>query len=178
MRTTASLLLAGIVALVVAVGAASPAGADSRATASGSDAPPVKNCVTAEEASAHAADDEDAPPRFTAAFYARIITLEASLDGLDGKQLPLSIEDVCDVPASLKSQAVQLAGADGVALLSASTSVSLGKTHLRGSAATNAVAGADTATLRVRLAPQRSWAADEDGTKVPTFNARRITITD
>jgi hypothetical protein len=37
---------------------------------------------------------------------------------------------------------------------------------------------ADTAVLRVRLAPGRRWAEDEDGDKVAALAARRITITD
>ena len=49
---------------------------------------------------------------------------------------------------------------------------------LQGDAALTALDGADTALLTVRLAPQRQWGEDEDGDKVPTFLARRITITD
>jgi hypothetical protein len=45
-------------------------------------------------------------------------------------------------------------------------------------AAVTALDGADTAVLRVRLAPRRTWGENEDGGKVPTFTARRITITD
>jgi hypothetical protein len=176
-RATASPLLAGVVALAIALGQSSPAAAVTPASASGSDPPAAKNCVNAKEAGAHASGGA-APLRFTAAFYARVFTLDASLDGLNGKQLPVSIQDVCDIPRSLTSQAVQLAGADGVALLSARTSVWLGARQLRGRAATTAVGGADTAVLRVRLAPRRRWVADEDGVKVATFLARRITITD
>jgi hypothetical protein len=133
-------------------------------------------CVGAEEAAAHEAGDT--PPRFTAAFYARTFTLDASLDGLDGNQLPVSIEEVCDVPSALRKQAVELAGADGIALLSTRTSVWLDGTPTQGMAALTALDGADTAVLRVRLAPRRTWGEDEDGGKVPTFTARRITITD
>jgi hypothetical protein len=47
--------------------------------------------VVAEEAGARAAGgDEDRPPKFTRAFYARVFTIDASLDGLDGKQLPIA----------------------------------------------------------------------------------------
>jgi hypothetical protein len=38
--------------------------------------------------------------------------------------------------------------------------------------------GAGIVDLRVRLTPRRTWGEDEDGGKVPTFTARRITITD
>jgi hypothetical protein len=51
-------------------------------------------------------------------------------------------------------------------------------TRLQGTAATNAVAGADTATLNARLAKPAHWATDEDGSTVPTFVTKRITITD
>ena len=140
-------------------------------------------CVSAEEARVHAAGDgqgenEDAPPKFSSAFYARTFTLDASLDGMDGETLPVSIEEVCDVPKALAKQAVQLAGTDGIALLSSHTRVWMDGMRLQGDAAVAAVDGADTALLRVRLAPARQWGEDEDGGKVATFMARRITITD
>jgi hypothetical protein len=150
------------------------------ALATGAPASASRNCVAAEEAVVHSAGDEEegAAPTFTPAFYARTFTLNASLDGLDGKQLPVSIEEICSVPRSLKKQAVQLAGSDAIALTSSKTSVWEGSKHLRGDAATNAVDGADTALLRVRLAPQGQWGEDEDGNKVATFIAKRILITD
>ncbi len=99
-------------------------------------------------------------------------------DGLDGKELPVSIEETCDVAKALTKQAAQPAGIDGIALLSTRTSVWLDRTPLQGDAAVAALDGADTALLRVRLARQRRWSEDEDGDKVPTFTARRTTITD
>jgi hypothetical protein len=139
----------------------------------------VKNCVSAEEAGVHAAGgDGDSPTKFTRAFYAHTFTLDTSLDGLDGQQLPISIERVCRVPKALKAQAVQLAGGDGVALISSHTSVWSGGTQLTGAAATTALDGADTALLNVRLTHPRHWGEDEDGNKIPTFTARRVTITD
>jgi hypothetical protein len=169
-------LLIAIAALAVGLGGYTPVEAATPASASGSDQPAAKRCVSAEEAKAHAAGD--APPKFTSAFYARTFTLNASLDGMDGMQLPISIEEVCDIPKSLAKQAVQLAGTDGIALLSTRTSVWLDGKRLQGTAALTALDGADTAVLRVRLAPQRRWGESEDGSKVPTFTARRITITD
>jgi hypothetical protein len=47
-----------------------------------------------------------------------------------------------------------------------------------GPSAASALDGADTATIRVRLLPVRSWHEDEDGDPVPTFAARRIEIND
>jgi hypothetical protein len=169
-------LLVAIAALAIGLGRYTPGAAAASARASGSDQPAGKKCVTAEEAKAHAAGD--APPKFTSVFYARTFTLNASLDGMDGTQLPISIEEVCDIPKSLAKQAVQLAGTDGIALLSTRTSVWLDGQLLRGDAAVTALDGADTAVLRVRLAPQRRWGESEDGSKVPTFTTRRITITD
>lgn len=190
MRASVSFLAA----LLVTLGHCAPAAAATPASASGGDQPAGKHCVSAEEASAHAAgddggngggneeagegEDEGAPPKFTRAFDARTFTLDASLDGVDGKELPISIEEVCDIPKSLRKQAVQLAGADGVALLSTRTTVLLGRKRLRGKAAVTALDGADTAVLWVRLARQRRWREDEDGNKVATFKIRRITITD
>jgi hypothetical protein len=175
-------VLAGLVALVMASSDLAAGTAVTPAVADGSDHPAARRCVGAEEASARAADDgnedEGAPPKFSSAFYARTFTLDASLDGLDGKELPISIEEVCDVPKALTKQAAQLAGTDGIALLSAHTSVWLDRTPLQGDAAVSALNGADTAVLRVHLAPLRHWGEDEDGDKVPTFATRRITITD
>ncbi|HMI68876.1 MAG TPA: hypothetical protein VK510_02700 [Solirubrobacteraceae bacterium] len=121
-------MLAGLVALVMALRDLAAAAAVTPAVADGSDHPAAKRCVGAEEeASARAADDgnEDkaAPPKFSSAFYTRTFTLDASLDGLDGKQLAISIEEVCDVPKALTKQAAALAGTDGIAPLSARTSV-------------------------------------------------------
>jgi hypothetical protein len=173
-------LVAGLVALLMALGHCPTAPAAAPVSASGSDQPAGKNCVAAEEALAHVSGDsgEAAPPKFTAAFYARVFTLDVSLDGADGKELPISIEEVCSVPKALKRQAAQLAGNDGVALLLQRTAIWEGKTLLTGEAAATALDGADTAELRVRLVRPRKWREDEDGNPVPTFRTRRIQITD
>ena len=156
----------------------------------GSDRPAGTTCVgeeegeDAEEARVAEAEDEDeedeedSPPEFSPAFYGRTITLDASLDGLERRALPLAIEEVCDVPGALAREAAQLAGADGIALVRATTAVRLNGRRLGGKAAIAALGDADTAVLRVRLAPERRWRADEDDGRVPTFIARRITITD
>ena len=139
------------------------------------------NCVGAEEASAHAAGDsgeEGAPPRFTARFHKRLLTLEVSLDGADGTELPISIEEVCNVPKRLRKQASQLAGNDGVALLLPRTTVWQGGTQVTADEAATAIDGADTASIRGRLKRPAAWRADEDGDPVPTFRAGRIEITD
>jgi hypothetical protein len=169
MRTIAVVMLAAVATAIT------PAHA--------SEQPRGTNCISAEEADGHAAGDgqgadEDAPPKFSSAFYARTFTLDASLDGIDGKRLPVSIEEVCDVPKALAKQAAQLAGTDGVVLVTAHTRVWMDGQRVQGAAAITALDSADTALLRVRLAPQRQWGADEDGDSIPTFVARRIAITD
>jgi hypothetical protein len=176
-------LVAGLLAFAVALGGATPAPASNPVSASGSDQPVGHNCVSAEEASVRAAgdsggEDEGAPPKFSPAFQKRVFTIDVSLDGVDGRELPVSIEEVCDIPKADAKEAGQLAGADGVALLLPHTSVWEGTTRLNGTAADAALAGADTATLRVRLAPRRSWRKDEDGSPVATFRAGRIEVTD
>ena len=176
-------LLAGVVALVVALGHWPPASAAAPAAASGDDQPAAKNCVAGEEARVRAAgdsggEDEGAPPKFSAAFYKRLVTLDVSIDGLDGRELPISIEEVCGLSKARAKEAAQLAGADGVALLLPRTSVQQGPNLLTGEAAAVALDGADTATLRARLVPWRSWREDEDGNPVATFRAGRIEITD
>ena len=163
MRAKSPLLLLLAVAL-------SPAGAPGIARAA------AHRCVGEDSTAARAAGD--APPTFSTGFAAHTITLDVSLDGIDGDTLPLSIEDVCDFPRRLARQAQQLAGADGVAVIDADTSVWLGRRRLRGTAAAAALDGGDTAVLRVRLLPRRAWREDEDGDAVATFTARRVQITD
>ncbi|HEY2603022.1 MAG TPA: hypothetical protein VGI67_15805 [Thermoleophilaceae bacterium] len=138
----------------------------------------AKNCVGAEEAGAHASGGDGGSFNFSSAFYKHIFTLDTSLDGADGDQLPISIEEVCGVPKRLKRQAVQLAGTDGIALLSAATGVRSGSQHLSGAAALTALDGADTAVLRARLTAQKRWGEDEDGNKIPTFTTSVVRITD
>jgi hypothetical protein len=73
---------------------------------------PSKNCVAAEEAKAagdNGGEDEDAPPKFSRAFWRRVFSLDVSLDGIDGHELPISIEEVSDVPRAYVREARQLA---------------------------------------------------------------------
>jgi hypothetical protein len=172
-------LIAGCVAIAIGFGHGAAVHAAAPVFPSGTDQPAGKNCVSAEEARVHATgDSEGAVPKFTAAFYRRLLLLDVSLDGADGNELPISIEAVCSVPKRLKKQAAQLAGGDGVALLLARTTVWQGNTQLTGEAATTAVDGADTAILRVRLIRPAKWREDEDGNPVPTFRTGRIEVTD
>ena len=148
----------------------------------GSDRGAGANCIGEDGAHADearvAGGEDDGPPRFSPAFFGHTITLEASLDGLEGRALPLAIEEVCDVPRALAHDAAQLAGADGIALVRATTVVRREGKRLSGKAATAALGDADTAVLRVRLAPPSAWRADEEEGRLPTFTARRIKITD
>jgi hypothetical protein len=163
-------LLGGLLAFVIALGCAAPSHAAG------------KNCVgEQQEARVRAAGDsgEEGPPKFTPAFYKRLLLIDVSLDGADGLELPISIEEVCSVPKRLRKQAAQLAGGDGVALLLARTTVWQDNTQLTGEAIAPAIDDADTATLRVRLIrPQSKWRVDEDGNPVPTFRTGRMEITD
>jgi hypothetical protein len=138
----------------------------------------ANHCVGAEEARLQAAGEDEGPPKFTAAFYRHLLTLDVSLDGAEGSELPISIEEVCDVPRRLRRQAAGLAGADGIALVLRRTTVWQDGTQLTGREVTTAIEGADTAVLRVRLKRQSSWGKDEDGEPVPTFRTGRIEITD
>jgi hypothetical protein len=140
--------------------------------------PADKSCVGAEEASARSAGDDEAPPKFSRAMFRRRFTLEVSLDGADGRELPISIEEVCGLPKRRAKEAAALAGNDGIALILARTQVWQDGTRLSGTEATTAVDGADTALLRVRLVRQRAWRDDEDGEPIPTFRTGRIDITD
>jgi hypothetical protein len=135
-------------------------------------------CVGAEEARVHSSGEDGGPPRFTAAFLRRLLVLEVSLDGADGAELPISIEEVCNVPKRFRRQAAQLAGGEGVALLLARTTVWQDGSQVTGDDLAAAIDGADTASLRVRLRQPSAWGEDEDGNKVPTFRTGRAEITD
>jgi Ca2+-binding RTX toxin-like protein len=125
------------------------------------------------------AAQEDAPPTFSEPFYAITITLNASADGLNGEELPVSIEEVCDVPVRLESEAAQLIGGEGVALIAADTKVlDAGGQQLTGDEATTALAGADSVSLKAQLERPARWRSDEDGQSVPTFETSRADITD
>jgi Ca2+-binding RTX toxin-like protein len=122
---------------------------------------------------------EEAPPSFSEPFYAITITINASADGLNGDELPISIEQVCDVPKRLESEATQLIGGEGVALISSETKVfDAGGQQLTGDTATTALAGADTVSLKAQLVRPAGWRQDEDGQPVPTFRTSRAEITD
>ena len=123
--------------------------------------------------------DDDPPPVFSTAFYAITTTITASADGLAGTDLPISIEDVCDVPQSLATEAAQLVGGDGVALITPATQVfDATGVQLTGAAATTAVGEADTVVLKAQLLPLGGWRQDEDGAPVPTFSVSRADIPD
>ncbi len=134
-----------------------------------------QNCVTPQEPRLRG----DVPPVFSDPFYAITITVNASADGLDGNGLPISIEEVCDVPPPLATEAAQLVGGEGVAIIGAATRVfDAGGKELEGAAATAALAGADSVTLRAQLKRPAQWQQDEDGQPVPTFATNRADITD
>jgi len=147
--------------------------------------PPGKNCVwEAEDARARSAGDsggeekEGAPRNVRPALYKRAVTLVASVDGLDGQELPISIEAVCDLPDKLAKGAAGLAGSDGVALRLPHTTVWENRALKIGPAATALIDGADTALVRGRLTRPGAWRQDEDGSRIATFRAGRIEVTD
>jgi RTX calcium-binding nonapeptide repeat (4 copies) len=125
------------------------------------------------------AAQEEVPPTFSESFYSIRITINASVDGVNGDELPISIEEVCDVPKRLESEAAQLIGGEGVALISSETKVfDAGGQQLTGDAATTALAGADSVSLKAQLERPAGWRQDEDGQPVPTFGTSRAEITD
>ena len=128
---------------------------------------------------ARVAQDDDPPLTFSNAFYAITTTITASADGLTGEDLPISIEDVCDVPQSLATEAAQLVGGDGVAIITPATTVfDATGLQLTGDAATTAVGEADTVVLKAKLLSPGDWRQDEDGAPVPTFSTSRADIPD
>ena len=140
---------------------------------------PLVCAAPPEDAAARAALDDDPPPVFSNAFYAITTTITASADGLTGTDLPISIEDVCDVPQSLATEAAQLVGGDGVAVITPATQVfDATGVQLSGAAATTAVGEADTVVLKAQLLQPAGWRQDEDGAPVPTFSVSRADIPD
>ena len=131
---------AALVCLVVVLSGAVPV------QASLSDRLPGRNCVwEAEDAG------EGAPPKLRPAIYKRAVTLVASADRLDGRELTISIEAVCDVPEKLAKGAARLAGSDGVVVRLPRTTVWEDRALKIGPAATVLVDGADTVLVRGRL---------------------------
>ena len=143
-----------------------------------SPAPAAGRCVGAEDAVVQASGDDHDPPEFRPAFYRRLLVLEVSLDGADGAELPIAIEEVCNVSRRLRTQAAQLAAGEGVAVLLARTTVWRGRAPVPPRAVARALDGADTASLWVRLRQRRTWRDDRDGNPVPSFWTERIEITD
>ena len=145
---------------------------------------PGLGCATPPEDAMRRADGQaraagDPAPTFSDPFYATTLTLNVSADEIVGDQLPISIEEVCDVPAALQGEAAQLIGGEGVALISPTTQVfdALGQ-QLIGDAATAALLDADSLSLKAQLERPALWAQDEDGAPVPTFATSRADITD
>ena len=98
---------------------------------------------------------------------------------MNGDELPISIEEVCDVPSGLAGEAAQLIGGEGVALITSETKVfDAAGQALPPDAVATALAGADSASLRARLLRPGQWRQDEDGQPVPTFRTSRVDITD
>jgi hypothetical protein len=167
---------AALVCLVVALAGAVPVQASWTAQ------PPGKTCVW--EAEARSAGDsggeekEGAARNVRPAFSKRAVTLVASVDGLDGQELPISIEAVCDVPEKLAKGAARLVGSEGVALRLPHTTVWEDRALKIGPAATALIDGADTALVRGRLTRPAAWRQDEDGIRIATFRAGRIEVTD
>jgi hypothetical protein len=115
--------------------------------------------------------------RFTGAFFRQTFAIDVSTDGFAGHDLTISIEAVCDAPAAYAGQAVQLAGLDGIAVISSHTRVFKSGRRLTGTARRTEIGGADTMHLTVRLTRPNRWRAGEDG-GVPTFTTLRAVITD
>jgi hypothetical protein len=155
------------VSLLIAVGLSLPPSASAKT-----------RCVDGSAEEARFLGSDEGPPTFTAAMFARPMTLDASTDGLDQSTLPISVEAVCGLPKTLDKQAGALAGSDGIALITTKTSIWKDGGRLSPSRKLVELDGADTITLRARLLRQKNWKKDEDANPVPTFSATRIIITD
>src|SRR3954452_989087 len=133
-------------------------------------------CLDGSADEARAAGDS-AALQFSDAFFHTRFSIDVSTDGFAKRELTISIEDVCGVPASFASQAVQLVGSDGVAVISSRTRVYKGKHRVKRARRHRALDGADTMRLTVRLSRPKRWRAGEDD-RVPTFTTSKAVITD
>jgi hypothetical protein len=174
---TVTIIMTTAPALPGAPGSPGSPGAPGAPGAPGTPGGSAGSCASPPE-DADAAQD-DPPPTFSDPFYAATVTLNGSTDGLNGDELPISIEVVCDVPQALLGEAAQLVGGDGVAIIGPGTQVfdATGQ-QLTGEAGTTALAGADTVSLEAQLERPARWRQDEDGQPVPTFSTSRADITD
>jgi hypothetical protein len=154
---------ATLVCLVVALAGAVP----SQANWTGQ--PPGKNCVW---------EAENSSPNPRPAFYKRAVTLVASADGLNRRELPISIEAVCDVPEKVAKRAARLVGSDGVALRMPRTTVWENRALKIGPAATVLIDSAETVLVRGRLTHPGAWRHDGDRSPIPTLRASRIVVMD
>jgi RTX calcium-binding nonapeptide repeat (4 copies) len=151
------------------------------AGAAGCVAPPPDRAIGASDApgsTTATAPRGDPPLTFSEAFYNTTITLNASSDGAVEDQLPISIEEACDVPAALQAEAAQLIGIDAVAIIGPATTVFQNGVQLEGDEVTMALADLDAVEVKARLLRPEEWVQDEDGNPVPTFDAIQITIVD
>ena len=124
------------------------------------------------------AAQEDAPPTFSDPFYSIAITINASVDGRNGDELPISIEEVCTSALGWRARPLSSSAAK-VALISSATKVfDAAGQALTGEAAATALAGADSVSLEAQLMRPARWRRDEDGQPVPSFETSRIEITD
>ena len=164
--------LAGVLAVVCTLSSPGAAPADATRLIC------VSEAGEAKAAGDSGGEDEDAPPKFTAAFYARMLNLDASLDGAEGSG---SLSRSRRSAASRKGSRSRLPSSPAPTALrwySVARRSWQDGTRLSEADAATALDGADTATLRVRLKRPRTWREDEDGNRIATFRAGRIEVTD
>ncbi len=152
--------------------------------ASQADKPPGKNCVgEAEDARARAAGDsggeeEGAPPKLSRPFYKRAVTLDVSADGMDGQELPVSIEEVCDIPKSWREGRSAARRRRRGRAAAAPHNRLAGPHRPQRDRGQHRDRGADTALVRGRLARPSAWRPGRGRQPVATFRTRRIEVTD
>jgi hypothetical protein len=134
-------------------------------------------CIDGSANQAAAAGGDAGPPRFASDFFRTTFSLDVSTDGFSRRDLAISIEAVCGVPKAYAVQAAQLAGSDGVAVITSRTRVYNGKSRVKPARRHSALDGADTMHLTVRLWHPAHWRPGEDN-RVPTFTTTRAVITD
>jgi hypothetical protein len=170
-----------VVAVVVAVGPATVLAASTvQAIESAKPGKPDKPAADAPADDQDAEGDDQAEPAasvFKPGFLNRIWKVSASVSSFEDGRLSVIVDRFAGLPKRLGDQDDALLDQDAVVLVSASVHV-LDADGRRVSAehAAAALDGADSVVLQVKLLAPRKWVQDEDGSKVPTFRAKRIKI--
>jgi hypothetical protein len=150
---------------------------------------PVPTIQTVEDGCAnHESETPDQPasedehhndgPNLSTGFVNRIWKVEGLGNGYEAGVLDFTASRFVHIPKRYRHQDDAIVGEDSRVLVSEKTRVYDEQHHrLTGADRDAALDDADTVTVVGKVRPDAQWQTDEDGIAVPTFRAKRITIT-